>query len=71
MPQIRGLQVVFAKREATEGTDPVPTATDALQLARPATLTWGDVDAPLKLAGSVLTPRLRVAAGGRSVMTEA
>lgn len=41
MPQIKGLQVVFAKREAAEGTDPVPTAPDALQLAQPATLTWG------------------------------
>jgi hypothetical protein len=41
MPQIKGLQVVFAKREVTEGTDPVPTATDALQLAAPATITWG------------------------------
>jgi len=41
MPQLKGLQVIFAKREATEGTDPVPTAPDALQLAQPATLTWG------------------------------
>jgi len=41
MPQIKGLQVVFAKREATEGTDPVPTAPDALQLAGPAAISWG------------------------------
>lgn len=39
--QIKRLQVVFAKLEATEGTDPVPTATDALQLVAPAAITWG------------------------------
>jgi hypothetical protein len=39
--QIKRLQVVFAKLEATEGTDPVPTATDALQLVAPASITWG------------------------------
>jgi len=39
--QIKRLQVVFAKLEATEGTDPVPTAADALQLVAPATINWG------------------------------
>lgn len=41
MPQTRRIQVAFAKLEVTEGTDPVPTGPDALQLVEPATLSWG------------------------------
>jgi hypothetical protein len=41
MPQLRRIQVLYAKVEATEGTDPVPVAADALQLVEPATLEFG------------------------------
>jgi len=39
--QLRRFQVVFAKIESAEGTDAVPTATDALQLVAPADFSWG------------------------------
>jgi len=41
MPQVKRFQVVFAKTESVEGTDPVPTGPDALQLVQPAAITWG------------------------------
>lgn len=39
--QLRRFQVLLAKLEATEGTDPVPTGADALQLVSPADFRWG------------------------------
>lgn len=39
--QLRRLQVVLAKIEATEGVDPTPTGADALQLLEPAVLSFG------------------------------
>jgi hypothetical protein len=39
--QVKEIQVVLAKIEATEGTDPTPAAGDAIQLMDDATLTYG------------------------------